>query len=565
MSITVHVTHEAVHKVGGIGAVLQGLITAAPYQQATQRTILVGPLHDRHRKDPLGPDGTVLYDNWNGTWEHDIGTHLYDIETRRGVRLVYGRRPFKCADGSIVEPEVLLVDVEGAAPSGLAQFKFALFQRFGLTSDRYESHWEFEQYMRLAEPAYEALQALLADRGDTPVHMIAHEFMGLPTALRAILAGDRGIFTVFYAHEVATARRLVEEIGDEPFYRALREAEPGAYLDDLFGPQDSFFKHALVRLAWHCDAVFAVGDLVVDELRALGPEFADIDIDRVYNGVPVAACLEAGEREAARTRLAGVADQWLGWTPDILLTHVGRLVPSKGFWRDLEVLDALDVELGEQGRTAVLLILATEAGPRLGVSVAQMRSDYGWPLAHREGFPDLSPGELVLDLQVRAFNARSRHSKVVFVNQFGFDSESTGGAVPEGVGFSDLRAGSDAELGLSTYEPFGIAQIEPLAFGGLPVISDACGCLGFLRQVAGDSPSLFVTGDYTHAVGDAATGSHAVSAAVASRVAAALPANAQERAKRLLQGYEVAQKMSWNQVCETQYLPALRRMEQRRT
>jgi len=54
--IHVHVTHEAVRKVGGIGAVLQGLVTAKTYRAAVDRIILVGPLVDRHRRDPLGPE-----------------------------------------------------------------------------------------------------------------------------------------------------------------------------------------------------------------------------------------------------------------------------------------------------------------------------------------------------------------------------------------------------------------------------------------------------------------------------------------------------------------------------
>ena len=62
--IHVHVTHEAVRKVGGIGAVLQGLVTAKTYRAAVDRIILVGPLVDRHRRDPLGPEGIILYDNW---------------------------------------------------------------------------------------------------------------------------------------------------------------------------------------------------------------------------------------------------------------------------------------------------------------------------------------------------------------------------------------------------------------------------------------------------------------------------------------------------------------------
>ncbi len=39
----VHVTHEAIQKIGGIGAVLQGLLTSKVYLQAAPRNILVGP------------------------------------------------------------------------------------------------------------------------------------------------------------------------------------------------------------------------------------------------------------------------------------------------------------------------------------------------------------------------------------------------------------------------------------------------------------------------------------------------------------------------------------------
>ena len=582
MAIAVHVTHEAIHKVGGIGAVLAGLVTAAPYREATERSILVGPLVDRHRAAPLGVHGTVLYDNWNDTWSESVGARLFEVEKRFGVRLVYGRRKFSCPDGSTVEPEVLLVDVEGSVPHGVDEFKYQLFHRFGLTSDRFDGHWEFEQYVRLAGPAYDGVMALLAGRGETPVHIIAHEFMGLPTALKAKLADDAGVFTVFYAHEVSTARRLVEEGpgGDIAFYGALR-ASVGSdvYVEDVFGPQDGYFKHALVRQAWRCDALLAVGDLVVDELRFLGPEFVTRDIDRVYNGVPVGDSIDIVEREASRGRLAGVAEGLLGWRPDLVFTHVGRMVPSKGLWRDLLVLEALEPFLMEKNLRAVHIVLATESGPRLASSIEQMRREYDWPLVHREGYPDLTPGEIGFDLEVRAFNARARQSCTLFINQFGFDNQSTGGAVGEDVSFADLRCGSDAEFGMSTYEPFGIAQIEPLAFGALSVISDACGCLGYLQQVqAGGKAPVFLRGDFTK--GEAAPKEAAEWLAFDARqrrhlerqcsvelghaLAAALPADVEARAERLQAGYCAAAAMSWDRVIEMQYLPAMARMEQRR-
>ncbi len=63
--------------------------------------------------------------------------------------------------------------------------------------------------------------------------------------------------------------------------------------------------------------------------------------------------------------------------------------------------------------------------------------------------------------------------------------------------FNDLRVGSDLEFGQSIYEPFGIAQVEPLSAGALCVVSSVCGCVGFVRRAAGGLvfPNLIV-GDY---------------------------------------------------------------------
>jgi len=43
MQTAVHVTHEAIQKIGGIGAVLQGLLTSREYLHDAPRNILIGP------------------------------------------------------------------------------------------------------------------------------------------------------------------------------------------------------------------------------------------------------------------------------------------------------------------------------------------------------------------------------------------------------------------------------------------------------------------------------------------------------------------------------------------
>ena len=578
--IHIHVTHEAVHKVGGIGAVLQGLVTANAYRSAVDRVILVGPLSDRHRKDSLGPDGIILYDNWQGIWSEKAGEALQAIEVTHGVRMVYGRRPFTCPDGSTVEPEILLVDVESSIPHGLDLFKHQLYERYGLASDRYEGQWEFEQFMRLAEPAFDGVEALIAGQTDT-VWFVAHEFMGLPTALRATMSADRRFHTAFYAHEVATARRIVEQQAghDASFYPALAVGlAQGRDIEDIYGSQDDFFKHALVRQAIRCDAILAVGDRVLDELTFLGEGFRQATIDLVYNGLPEADGLSLAGRKRARQLLADVGEKLVGFRPNLCFSHVSRLVPSKAMWRDIMVLQAMDPALQARRCTAVMFVLATEAGARLPASTRHMHQAYDWPLVHCEGYPDLSPAELAFDLLVRKHNTRARNSRIVFINQFGFDAISCGGALPAGVGLTDLRCGTDAEFGQSMYEPFGIAQIEPIGFGAISLVSDACGCVGFLQQahaaVAGTrdapSPPVHIVGDYACGNRSSATEPAAqstddnwleeqASGKAASALAQALPRNDQERQIGLEVGHAVAAEMSWEGVVSEQLLPALQR------
>ena len=567
MATLVHVTHEAVQQAGGIGTVLRGLITARSYQAHCQRTILLGPLTDPDSAQPLGPDGEILYDASRSIRAANVADQLSAVEREFGVRLVYGRR-LLTQDGHQASPEVLLVDVS-RPPQGLNEFKRDLFLHFGLESHRYEQHWEYEQYMRLAGPGFAAVCSLVED---APFLLLAHEFMGLGTAFKALMS-DAACKTLFYAHEVATVRPLVEERPgrDIAFYNALRQARAnGQYIDELFGPQDGYFKHALVSQAWRLDAVLAVGDWVEDELRFLGPEFAARPIDLVYNGVP-AVELSTVEREAAREKVQASGAALLGWTPDLVFTHVARLVESKGLWRDLLVLEHLDHHLWEQGQRALFIALATETGRRDPEDVQRMAA-YGWPLVHREGGSDLSSGELKFDLLVRAFNARTRAVKALFVNQFGWDQQSCA-FLPANAEFADLRRGSDAEFGQSIYEPFGISQVECLSSGTISVVSDVCGCRGFVRQAAGEAElGSFIEGAYTQldeadradqpiGVRERTQAEALQSQVVASALASQLSAGESGRKRLLAEGYAAAQQMSWERVAEDMLLPVLRRLE----
>ena len=579
MPTLVHVTHEAVQKIGGIGTVLEGLITSTTYEQAVERTILLAPLFttDGDVNDRLGGQGEVLYSSIDGKTDHPLAGAFREIEDRFRVNVVYGRRVLHDPlNGHLTRPEVVLIEVSRAWPGPVNALKGRLHDAFGLASDRYEQSWEFEQYVRLAEPGLAVIRALGAASDQSQCVVVAHEFMGLPTALAAKLRVEWGIRTIYHAHEVGTIRRLVDQHPghDTMFYNVLRLAQrDGLRVEDVFGDQQSFFRHALVEASRHLDVTLAVGDWVVEELKFLSEDLAKADIRLAYNGIP-AYEITADEAAKSKGRLQDYINTLLGYRPDCIFTHVTRMTPSKGLWRDLWVMRHVDEAFQRDGRTGVLIVLATEiGGPRRREDILHMERWWDWPVAHREGAPDLSDGEALFYAGVQAFNARARNCKIVFINQFGFDRACCGDRMPAEMDFWDIRRGSDVEFGQSIYEPFGIAQLEALSFGSLAVMSNVCGCAGFVRSVAGTAgtPNVIVA-DYTEYRAeedtieaylgldrsDRETHNERVARGVASDVVQRLPRNRAEKEAFIRRGYALAREMSWDVVADRYFLPAVR-------
>src|SRR5205085_3576119 len=133
-----------------------------------------------------------------------------------------------------------------------------------------------------------------------------HEYMGMPTCLAAVMEGEAGNFrTIFHAHECATMRRIVEghQGHDTMFYNVMRSAmAEGHFVDDVFGDQNGYYKHALVRAARFCDTIFAVGDYTLKEMRFLGAELMHVNAQLAYNGVPCWK-ISVEEKMASRNKL----------------------------------------------------------------------------------------------------------------------------------------------------------------------------------------------------------------------------------------------------------------------
>jgi glycogen synthase len=572
----VHVTHEAVGKVGGIGAVLEGFFTCKSYLEAIQRSILVGPLFTTEGSvsERLGENGEVFYSSIDGLVNTGYAPAFRKIESGFNTGIVYGRRTFVDEQTGIKSTsEVVLIDVRRIDGGIVNEFKRRMFEEFGVPSHLHENLWEYEQYVRLAPVAIAVLKAIDAAKDSTIV--IAHEFMGMPTALAAILESCCSFRTIFYAHEVATMRRLVEEHPghDTMFYNVIKQAhEDGLHVNEVFGDQNSYFKHALVGASKYCDHIYAVGDYVEDELRFLAPEFESTKIDIVYNGIP-AYQISVADKLASKEKLQHYCQNLLGYRPDFIFTHVTRLVRSKGMWRDLRVLEKIEKEFITQGKTAVLFVLSTEVTRRPSHDIYNMESAYRWPVAHREGWPDLSGGEAYFYTAVQEFNAKSRNIKIIFINQFGFAPKWCGSRMPEDIEFMDIRKGSDVEFGQSIYEPFGIAQLEPLTFGGICVFTNVCGCSGFVRDVTGGKDVRnVILADYTKLadnnyvdVEDMLQIDSSVrdrieakeSEQIAMQICSRLPKDQAEIENMVQTGYELAKNMSWDVVVKNYLLSGL--------
>ena len=620
IDLLVHATHEAGVKIGGIGAVLDGLLGTRAYNEHILRSVLVGPMdtQDRAEMERLTAPRNQLEIDYSSTHAADrvsaqLGAALRRIEHAYKVKLLYGRRTFGSPTLGARQHEVILIDGAQADLDRTNAYKGALYRHFGIQSERYESHPEFSQHIHAAEPGYLALQAVTREAGPDRI-IIAHEFMGLPLCYSAMLRTQRPqrtqdialeldigrehsasaeYRTVFYGHEVATVRPIVESHPghDTMFYNVLARAQrQGRYLNDVFGDRSNFFKDALIRpAAKHCDNILAVGDSVVDEMRFLDADWERAHIDLVYNGVP-SHPIALEDKRVSQKRLKQYCTNLLGYVPEYVFTHVTRFIVSKGLWRDLRVMERLDPLLARQGKSAVLFILSTiiPVG-KPAKAIREMAREYGWPVKHRESsievdgqeIPDLISHEIPFYRAIDRFNRSARACKVILVNQFGWSRDRCGPQMPQEMTFSDIRQGSDLEFGQSIYEPFGIAQIEPLGFGALCVISSVCGCVGFIRRTGGLLKNNVIVADYvTHA----ADGHHDASLeaaleidqthrnkiearqarAVARLIAERLPRDDAATQRLIEDGFALSQRMSWQVVASEYFVPALDWAQNRR-
>lgn len=501
MKVAIHISHEALYKIGGIGEVLNGLCTTPSFQAFFDKILLYGPLFEYigSASGRLGKDGIVYYSSKDNYDTGHFSELFKSLLEKYQIDIVYGKRrllsDFDPSRKTTVD--VLLVDIRNLKKEITDFYKYLFWEHFGLASDKYEKDWDYEQYFRISIPYLEFLKVLYPEAKE--FYHFSHEYMGIPCLLALEL--DKNFHStkhkrIFYAHEVAPVRRIIENLPghDITFYNLLLKAkETNQSLEEIFGSQMDWYRTALVKLAQRVDKIFAVSDWVAAEYKFLCPEVDPQKIRIVYNGlflnhITFEAKLKSREKFSLCLSAKGCEKI------DIIISHTCRLVKSKGIWRDFRILYFLDKLLERENLKGVYILLATQIPQgRPPEIIENMVREYGWPFTHKIGWPDLVGYEIEVYNCLQRFIEKAKAIKAIFINQFGLSKRKCGVDFPEDLSTFDLKLASDAELGLSVYEPFGISHIEVLPLGGIPIFSTSCGVYYFLNKLFPQSFKPFIS------------------------------------------------------------------------
>ncbi len=451
------------------------------------------------------------------------------------------------------------------------------------------------QYHTFAAPAlWEATRWVLHDwapAGDgyeaDRVMLFAHDWLGVPLFWAMAAAGDRVGRSVYFAHEARIFRLLAEgalrdrepllapvchpDGYDSALYAHLRWAlEQGWGLEEMFPGTVGFpdvFHHVLNREARRFERVVAVGPLVRDETTVLLRP-SQVPVALCPNGIP-SDRPEPEAVAAARERLAAVIERQAGFRPDVIMTGVMRCELSKAPWRNVGLFRRF-AELRPKDKVALVWLSAPRPRPTRA-QVQRWAASYRWPLGHRGGEGgDLRPDEVDLWRAIETINeSYCGQASILYINQFGWAPDLLGALDPLESVFADLRLGTDVELGLSVYEPFGIAPLEPLASGAVCVLSDSCGCARHLAAL--DLADLAIVGkfcehDHEPQEVDAAVLREIEQAAydgIVAELVERLGLKGREAGRRKLREQrirrvaEVIDRLSWANAVESYLLPAI--------
>ncbi len=569
--LVVHVTNEAGIKKGGIGATLFGLISLEKYHEDVKRTILLGPFQKNKQTEYEMLQQNISIKYLTREITSDISSELKikfeSIEKRYNIEILYGIRLFKEK-----EIEIILIDSTDADINRLNIFKGKLFDNFGFQSDLFEHDEEFEDCMSIAVPALRTVYTLTDLKTIKNKFLICHDVYAIPTLLASKMM-NMEYRNFYFLHEVPCSRDIIENFhGHEiAFYNIMDNIDPEKKKTTHCGINcTKCFRFGMMKLIKEADRIFSVGDHLEREMKYFYPEI-DLKIEKIYRGIPN-YYYDIEKKFQAKEKIIEYTSSICGFRPDYIFTHITRLIPSKGLWRDLQIMNHIDKFLQEKGKRGILIFLSSVIPEgRSKSEILTMEKEYGWPVIHKIGYPDLVSHEIDCYKNLQKFNKSAKSVRAILVNQFGWSQDKCGTAVPEDMDFHDLRLGTDVEFGLSIYEPFGISHLESLTVGAICVMSSTCGSIGLLKKELDslENENLIIA-DYKESGKDFSASAlinleeekltaleMTVSEKTAQELIKKLPQNFEDHLQLFKNGYKMSNKLSWDKIYDELYRQTL--------
>ena len=217
----------------------------------------------------LGEGGHVIYSTLDAIYTPPWREKFLPIERTYDVGIIYGtrhdRRPLHrqerrgrgAAGGRLPLQQGPAEPLQGRA---VQEVRHPL-----ATASR--GVWEYEEYVRLAEPGFEALKAIGCNGGrSSRWSILAHEYMGMPAGAEGgagrlaqhadgLLRARGGLGPARSSRRTPATTRC--STTSWPGRRERRQD-----VEDVFPAVHDNYKHPLVKAARYCDHVFAVGDYV---------------------------------------------------------------------------------------------------------------------------------------------------------------------------------------------------------------------------------------------------------------------------------------------------------------
>lgn len=467
---------------------LKNIFLSNIYEKNVKNTVILSNKLNAHN-ELVSKECKILFDSNNETYNLNEELHHFfgNIEKTYNIKIIITK--FK----SLKNVFLILVDTKDIFLHKVNALKGKLYDKFLLSSDRFEMILEYENMIQFAAPAIEIIYGIKKMLNTNEKNIIlSHEIFGIPLILAAKITKNFEDFSYnILTYNITPINDIVSQHPghDITFYNLLNYAEKNNLtFENIFGDRSYLYKYELLRKINEADNIFTIGNYSAKELKFLDENLFKKEIHSIYKGIKFKPNLYWKIKKDNKQILKEKIKKIVGFDPKYIFLHSTNIKTSKAIWRDFIVLDIIDEYLDGK---AVYLIFGSNSEKKSAGTINFLKEKYNWPLNHQEGYPDLIDYEVELYGIVKRYNKKFKNIKTIFINQLDINREIFNW--PENFTFENIINGVDLFFGQSIYEPYGATQAEAMLLGTLVIVTPQC---GFIGQLNNNIPENLIIADY---------------------------------------------------------------------